>query len=201
LKSDDYITMTLNIFIRKTTRSGVTYSLQPEWYDLLSPSISDTAIANTSSSANVTSGSSNRTLLERLLQWASFPVVGQDSDYQVGFQLAGIEIVISMLVADGLSRVGWQSHRETWQFFPPWAYSKWDKTIENLARTMVCIGDPVETFSLPSILLDNKSTRLMMRAKFTGYVMAATGWFDYLAVAIILLHALIATIHTGRSTW
>lgn len=36
----------------------------------------------------------------------------------------------------------------------------------------------------------------MVRAKFRGYVMALTNWFDYLSMAVLLSHAFIAIIKT-----
>ena len=214
LDSDDYITTTLNYFAPQDRHAYTHVRLHPSWYDLLSPSMSDAAISQASSasapSVNTTSHPSDGTLLERLLKRAAYPVVGQHSDYELGFLLAGVEVATSMFFAAGLSRAGWPSHTASWRLFPSWRYGLWEVMTETLARSMVRRGDPAETFPAPSgsgssdggdAAAAATMTRVVMRARFNGNAMAATNWFDYVSVAILLAHVVVAIAHTAWSLW
>ncbi|TPX13527.1 uncharacterized protein E0L32_005998 [Thyridium curvatum] len=175
-------------------------SLHPNWYDLLSPSVSDASLAEDSAARGHSSSPNEVTLLERLLSRTPYPTVDKNNEFDAGVRLTSMEITISMFLADGLSRVGWQLQRDTQNLFPPWV-KKWTEMPEHLAWKIVRIGPPVESFSLPEVLQDHDSMRTEMHAVFTGYVMALKTWFDYIAVVLLLLHALIALLHTIWGLW
>lgn len=63
------------------------------------------------------------------------------------------------------------------------------------------LGEPIEVFAPPASLDLERSTRMVMRVTFTGYMMAADNWFDYLCVAAMMVHALAALIHTVWVVW
>ncbi|KAJ2991780.1 hypothetical protein NUW58_g2394 [Xylaria curta] len=111
-------------------------------------------------------------------------------------EASSIEVVISMFFADGLSRHGSHLHRNVSQFFPTWQHNEWGMMTEAIAKNMARMGDPVELFPLLDVLKDRSTTRMVVSARFTGYVMRATGWFDYLCIATLLAHVLIAHVHT-----
>ncbi|RSL54971.1 hypothetical protein CEP53_007257, partial [Fusarium sp. AF-6] len=46
------------------------------------------------------------------------------------------------------------------------------------------------------MLRPENRTRMVMKATYGGYVMEASSWFDYLSMAALLTHALIAMVHT-----
>ncbi|KPM37927.1 hypothetical protein AK830_g8626 [Neonectria ditissima] len=95
----------------------------------------------------------------------------------------------------GSSRCGLIDNYNASRFLEAWDYGSWDVDNEKLARAMVRQGAPVETFPEPFILKSGNVTRMEMKAIYSGYVMSATGWFDYLSIIALLLHALIALVH------
>ncbi|KAK3994420.1 hypothetical protein QBC44DRAFT_348974 [Cladorrhinum sp. PSN332] len=175
--------------------------LTPEWYNKLAPSIPYTYIPSNPSSRykNV-----NRTTVESLLELILLPehggpatLLGKEPDVMV----RSIEQMLSMIFADGLSRTGNTMHQNSSTLLGGREYGDWNITDTALAKRLVRPGGPVEVFPLPSTLRPESSTRMAMRATYTGYVMAARSWFDYLCMAIMLLHAVAALAHTGWMLW
>lgn len=73
---------------------------------------------------------------------------------------------------------------------------------KDLARTMVRHRtDPRESFPRPEELRPGSSRRMLMRAKFEGYAMALNAWSDYAACVILMVHALMALIHSVVIVW
>lgn len=105
-------------FCSKGTDNWTYDTIKQDWYNLLSPIIADVVLTSLTTNklipnANPTSGSGNNTqspedrfLLERLLETSSYPILGAVFDaYEVGWRLKALEVTVSMLFADGLSRL------------------------------------------------------------------------------------------------
>ncbi|KAF7532671.1 hypothetical protein G7054_g7735 [Neopestalotiopsis clavispora] len=161
-------------------------SLSPEWFRLLSPSMPDTSISILGS--NATGIAANRTLLERLLDHRAHAA----SDDSV-MQVRSTEVIVAMMLADGLSHVGSYLQVNPALLFPTWTL------VDNPApNSTVRNGPPEETFRKPDVLSGLPSHEMTMSAKFTGYTMSLTNWFDWFSAALLLLHAAIALVHTVR---
>ncbi|KAL2822272.1 hypothetical protein BDW59DRAFT_149635 [Aspergillus cavernicola] len=204
LKSSSYIQTGLNQFHPEDKGSWKHIRIQPDWFDLLSPRVSNASLFNTSTLNPDYLRQENApdpTLLERLLGLYDLPTADEQNPYITGLRIVAMEVAISMFFTDGLSRCGAHRHRETWRLFPAWDYNHWFETTEQQARTMVRKGDPVETYPMPEVLEGRGATRMVMRAKFFGYALTPMNWFDYLSIALLLTHILLAAVHTIWSLW
>ncbi|KAL3486647.1 hypothetical protein BJX62DRAFT_17625 [Aspergillus germanicus] len=214
LVSSSYIQTGLNEFHPRDDASWKHIQIHPDWFDLLSPRVSNGSLLNDTSRPNPdyrrqehTSTLQDQTqiedstLLERLLSLYDLPTTGSSS-YITGLRIIALEVAISMLFTDGLSRTAAHRHRETWRLFPAWTYNAWHATTESLARSMVRHGAPIETYSRPDVLNGpDHATRMVMHAKFFGYALTPTNWFDYLSIVLLLAHILLAIAHTAWSLW
>jgi hypothetical protein len=175
-----------------------TIHIDPSWYELLAPVVSEWQVTGEVSNAPPT----NQTTLERLLELVLPPEPEDFPGFTGSSYIRNLEHVISTVFVDGLSRWGGTFNQHPSRFLQPgWPWGDWSVHDETLARTMIRTGEPVESFAGPSLLAGGNTTRMMMRAYFTGYAMAATGWFDYFCIAILLTHALIALAHTIWVVW
>ncbi|KAK4160522.1 hypothetical protein QBC43DRAFT_325404 [Cladorrhinum sp. PSN259] len=184
--------------------SMTSIELSPEWYNKLAPSIPYTYIPSNPSSKykNV-----NRTTVESLLELILLPehggpstLLGKEPDITV----RSVEQMLSMIFADGLSRTGNTMHRNSSVLLAGGGWesgNNWNVTDTAQAKRLVRPGGPVEVFPPPSTLGPESSTKMTMRAIYTGYVMEARSWFDYVCIAIMLMHALAALAHTGWMLW
>ncbi|KAL4916167.1 hypothetical protein BDW62DRAFT_186929 [Aspergillus aurantiobrunneus] len=180
--------------------------IRPDWFDLLSPRVSDTSLFSTTEPPidhRPENTHSYPALLDRILETYPFPIEGNPNkdEWDTGVDVITMEVAISLFFTDGLSRVGAHRHRDTWGLFPAWDVYAWHVATEELARTMVRRGDPVETFSRPQVLEGRNATRMMMRAKFFGYAMTPMNWFDYFSIVLLLAHVFLAIGHTLWSLW
>lgn len=171
--------------------------MRPSFFDLLTPVIPSSAVPaylyNTSAA--------DRTTLEALMELV-FSLIGYKGDFgEDRLQIPVMENIISTVVADGLSRSGTAFTQEASRLLGAWEFGNWAVSDETLARTMVRTGEPVESFPRPAFLSAEGSSRMVMRAYFTGYVMAAVGWFDYFCVVVLLLHAVLALGYTLIVVW
>lgn len=205
LESSSNIQTELNQFHPQDNGSWKHIRIQPDWFDLLSPRVSSASLSNTSRSnpdyRRQENTSADLTLLDRLLGLYDFPTADEQNRYTTGVRIIAMEVVISMFFTDGLSRCGAHRHRETWRLFPAWDYNKWFETTEQLARTMVRNGDPVETYPMPEVLEGRGATRMVMRAKSFSYTLTPMNWFDYLSIALLLTHLILAAVYTLWSLW
>ncbi|KAL4748233.1 hypothetical protein BDW72DRAFT_196004 [Aspergillus terricola var. indicus] len=119
----------------------------------------------------------------------------------MGLDVITLEVAISLFFTDGLSRVGAHRHRNTSGLFPAWEEGQWHVATEELARTMVRKGRPLETFPRPQVLEGRNATQKIMRAKFFGYAMAPMKWFDYVSIILLLAHVFLAIGHTLWILW
>ncbi|KAH7250825.1 hypothetical protein B0J15DRAFT_561386 [Fusarium solani] len=143
--------------------------MDTDWYDLLAPSLPDTVPENMHW---LPQAGSKMTTLETIVS----SVYHENLSQQQGF-----ESMIAATVVDGLSRCGIIPNIQPSQY---------------LTASPVHPGDPEEIFSKPESLKSGDSKRFVMRAIYTGYVMTAESWFDYISIAGLLLHAAIALLHT-----
>ncbi|KAM5352797.1 hypothetical protein ACJ41O_005519 [Fusarium nematophilum] len=156
--------------------------MSPDWYDVLAPVLPE---ERPDDLPWLPPFGAKQTTIEALMKGIYVPS---------GVRQAEFENLIATTLVDGLSRCGLEPNTNGSRLLEAWPFGDWSVNNETLARTLVRKGDPVESFPRPSIL--KSSTRLEMKAIFTGYVMAATGWFDYLSIAGLCIHALIAVVHT-----
>ncbi|GAW25512.1 hypothetical protein SAMD00023353_0800400 [Rosellinia necatrix] len=166
--------------------------VQPGWYDLLSPMLPDSTEYGSLRPGRVPS-SSNRSLMERLLENVLYPLF---EDPLGGLPSArSVEYAISAYFADGLSRCGSTIQTNAsgiagWPAFRP--------DDNRMARSLVFKGSPKlkGESAKPAALAGYEATEMLMTAVFTGYLLATIGSFDYFAVAVLLFHAAMALGYT-----
>lgn len=166
------------------------------WFKMLAPIIPPEVIPR----GPLSTQTASRTTLESLLELILLPEHGGSSD-GIGestehFGEKKVEHLLSTYFADGLSRCGSTYNLNASRFLGKGKFGDWGVEDEELARTMVRIGDPEEGFPRPAQFTPEMSARFVMKAYFTGYVMATVGWVDYLCVVVLLIHILIAICHT-----
>ncbi|KAF4977198.1 hypothetical protein FZEAL_6226 [Fusarium zealandicum] len=161
-----------------------TIRLTTDWYDMLAPILPDEA---PESLPWLPVRGSKRSTLEVLLSL----LFNKDLSPQTEF-----ENLIATTFVDGISRSGLIPNRNASRFLEGWGFPDFTVKNESQARSLVRKGDPVQIFSEPEILKGGNMTRREMKAIYHGYVMTATGWFDYLSIAGLLMHAVIALLHT-----
>ncbi|TGJ82671.1 hypothetical protein E0Z10_g6071 [Xylaria hypoxylon] len=166
--------------------------INTSWYELLSPTLSDSVDYGSLASGRVSS-SMTRSLMERLLEIVLYPLF---EDPISGLpSVRSVEHVVSTYFADGLSRCGSTIQNNAsgvvgWYSFRP--------DDNDMARSLVFKGSPRRkgVSAKPDLLINHNATEMLMTAVFTGYLLAAIGSFDYFAVAILLLHAAMAIFYT-----
>ncbi|RSL71342.1 hypothetical protein CEP51_012064 [Fusarium floridanum] len=161
--------------------------MSPSWYDLLAPVLPDAQSSAAAGLPWMPALGSKQTALEAVLSMTYKPVDSGQTEF---------EGLLATTLADGLSRCGLIPNHNGSRFLEAWQFGAWDTENEDQARTMIRKGNPVESFPEPSILKSGNLTRMEMKATYKGYVMSATGWFDYLSIAALLFHAIIALLHT-----
>lgn len=57
-------------------------------------------------------------------------------------------------------------------------------------------GDAKEGFPEPELLRGGHATRFGMKAIYTGWMMHASSWFDYVCIVALLAHVTIAVVHS-----
>jgi hypothetical protein len=167
--------------------------IDTSWYDLLSPNVADSVLL-----AGAASGSETvlRSLAERLVKLSPIPADdGVLPPFHLASQLTSLEVILTMFLADGISRNSLQHNVDTWRLFPAWEYDRWAEASDAVAFRMVRIGHPVELFRIPEAVSGRNATRMMVQAEFFGYVMAIGNWFDGLSVGVLLLHVVVASAH------
>ncbi|KAJ4312864.1 hypothetical protein N0V84_009718 [Fusarium piperis] len=157
--------------------------LSTDWYDMLSPALPETAPDNL---PWLPIHGSKRTTVETLLI----------NIYNEHFRQTELENLIATVFVDGLSRSGLIPNHDAARFFGAWSIGEFGVENKELAEKLLRKGDPIEIFPEPAILKSGNTTRMEMKAIYNGYVMTAQNWFDKLSMAGLLLHALIAIIHT-----
>ncbi|KAI5457074.1 hypothetical protein BGZ63DRAFT_417405 [Mariannaea sp. PMI_226] len=157
--------------------------LDPSWFEVISPLVSEVPYIMRAYGHD----GDKQTTLEKILE----SVESVDS-----LTLTNLQQLISTCIADALSRCGMIQNDLPARFLTAWNKGNWAVNDTNLARTMFRNGDPKESFEKPAILNGFNTTRLVMRAYFNGYALATRGAFDVFCIIILLLHALIAVVHT-----
>ncbi|KAI6752362.1 hypothetical protein HG530_013731 [Fusarium avenaceum] len=164
--------------------SMVPIQLTPDWYDMLSPTLPDKAPDEI---PWLPINGSKRTTLETLFTTKFHPNFSRQTEF---------ETFIATVFVDGLSRSGLIPNFGSSRFLGPVPWGGFEPEHENLARKLLRQGDPLEALPEPEMLKSGNRTRLEMKAIYTGYVMTVDGWFDWLSVIGLLLHAVIAIVHT-----
>ncbi|KAK4675912.1 hypothetical protein QC764_506510 [Podospora pseudoanserina] len=181
-------------------------ALHLSWYDHLSPVIPAGFIPDHPDSPL---RGTNRSTLEALLETIPAHNWSPQNDV-VGIDTEGLELVISMTFVDGLSRCGIALNPNsgmllggTWEKGALEKGTRWEINNDKPDDVwrLFKLGEPIEVFAPPASLDLERSTRMVMRVTFTGYMMAADNWFDYLCVAAMMVHALAALIHTVWVVW
>ncbi|KAI0878883.1 hypothetical protein GGS24DRAFT_441060 [Hypoxylon argillaceum] len=166
--------------------------INSSWYELLSPTLPDSADYGSLRSGQVPSATS-RSLMERLLEVVLYPLFEWPLDGLPSVR--SVEYAISSYFADGLSRCGSTIQNDAsgivgWGTFRP--------DDNAMARSLVFKGSPRRqgVSAKPDLLMSHNATEMLMSTVFTGYLLATIGSFDYFAVAVLLLHAAMALSYT-----
>ncbi|KAL4770543.1 hypothetical protein BDW60DRAFT_223888 [Aspergillus nidulans var. acristatus] len=206
LEGATYIETSLTGFHPQDPGLWTHIQIQPSWFDLLSPRVSDASLLRTTGANPIDyhpeHTQSYPALLDRILGIYPFPGNTSKSEFDMDLDLITVELAISLFFTDGLSRVGAHRQRNTWSLFPAWKNRDWGKiTSAEQARTLVRKGKPAKIFSRPPVLEGRNWTEMTMRAWFFGYAMTPQNWFDYVAIILLLTHVFLAFAHTIWSLW
>ncbi|KAM5356883.1 hypothetical protein ACJ41O_003529 [Fusarium nematophilum] len=163
-------------------RSWPVIRLSARWFDMLAPKVPAEPI---DSMPWMSSYGTNQTTTEALFNMLYDPAT---------LSHARPENILAKTLADGLSRCGLIPNHNGSLFLEAWPFTDWTIKNESMARTLVRQGSPKESFQ-PTLLEPGSRTRMVMKTTYRGFVMAASGWFDYLSIAALLAHALIAVVH------
>ncbi|KAM0548164.1 hypothetical protein ACHAPJ_009962 [Fusarium lateritium] len=153
-------------------------------YDILSPTLPDKA-PDELPWLPITG--SKRTTLETLFTTKYDPNNSRQTEF---------ESLIATVFVDGLLRSGLIPNLGGSRFLEPLPWGGFGPEHENLARKLLHQGDPLEVLPEPEVLKPGNRTRFEMKAIYRGYVMTVEGWFDWLSVIGLLLHAVMAIAHT-----
>ncbi|KAI8719899.1 hypothetical protein NCS52_00772200 [Fusarium sp. LHS14.1] len=157
--------------------------LTTDWYNMLSPTLPDTPPDNL---PWLSIQGSKRTTLETLLI----------SIYSENFRQTELENLIATFFVDGLSRSGLAPNYGATRFLEAWPFGEFEINNTEMTRKLLHRGDPIEIFPEPAILKSGNATRMVMKAIYSGYVMTSQNWFDKPCIAGLILHAVIALVHT-----
>ncbi|KAL2211236.1 hypothetical protein CC79DRAFT_1392604 [Sarocladium strictum] len=160
--------------------------LSPDWFEIASPIVPDSYMQGLETP--IGTPSTNMTAAEYLFQMFYNPNVTEPAE---------MENLLNLNIVDALSRTGMVSNHPASRFF----HGDWYVDKRATAMQMVRRGKPGEVYSLPEELASGNYTRFEATAKFTGWVMFSHSWFDYLAIVILLTHAVIALVHTGLTVY
>ncbi|KAJ3577919.1 hypothetical protein NPX13_g2644 [Xylaria arbuscula] len=175
---------------------GSTIRIDPSWYELLSPTLSDSVGYGVLPSEQQP-GATSRSLMERLLESVLYPLFREPLATNDLSAVRMVEYVVSAFFADGLSRSG--SFLQTNVSAAVGWYDDSYFSDESAARRLVHKGSPRQQHSgMFNTKMRNgySATEMVMTAVFTGYVLAAVDNFDYLAIALVSLHVIIALVFT-----
>lgn len=166
--------------------------IRSSWYELLSPTLSDSVDYGSLRSGRVSS-STSRSLMERLLEIVLYPLFEEPVDGLPGVR--SVEYVASAYIADGISRCGSTIQNNVSGVI---GYQSFRPDNNDMARSLVFKGSPrmKGVAAKPDLLMNHDATEMLMTAVFTGYLLAVIGSFDYFAVFVLLFHAAMALSYT-----
>lgn len=156
-------------------------NVSAEWLDALNPEIPGEDQLET--------GSRPQTTIESILQASAHGSLG-DQDSTLLRELA-----LAVTIVDGLSR---SSHYRTTNYgsmFEPLGLEPWNKSS---SKSLVRLGGPTNTLGAEQ---ETNNAKLKMRIQIHGYAMSVVGWFDYLCIAVLLIHTIIALAHSIWIVW
>ncbi|OJJ45429.1 hypothetical protein ASPZODRAFT_144060 [Penicilliopsis zonata CBS 506.65] len=151
-----------------------------DWLQALTPKMAPMYNATTNQSVAVNS-------LESIVTSTGLTELDNSTNTAEFVCTAFLEHIVSVLVANGLSRVG-LSRQVNYEQFNQLASNYTYATVSGNGDGVL---DPRATLS------SSPFTRLVMTETTTGYALSVTSWLEYLAVALICLHLGMALIHTG----
>ncbi|KAH6951456.1 hypothetical protein DER45DRAFT_648343 [Fusarium avenaceum] len=156
-------------------------NVSAEWLDALNPEISDEGPLET--------GSRRQTTIESILQASAHGSLG-DQDSTLLRELA-----LAVTVIDGLSRSSSYLTANYSSMFEPLLSEPWNKSS---SKSLVRLGGPTNTLGAEQ---ETNNAKLKMRMQIHGYAMSVVGWFDYLCIAVLLTHTVIALAHSIWIIW
>lgn len=178
--------------------SWSTIRLHESWFSLLSPALPDNVLPVPDPFFR---GGAGQTTLERILELV---YRSDDIDY-FGHQRTVFANILSILVADGVARSGSLINVNTSQIVSDATYENSDWATgftENQARALVRYGDPKESFPKPSAFDGFNTTKITMKAIYTGYNMSVwNSTFNWFCIVLLLIHAAMALAHTAWVLW
>lgn len=165
--------------------------LHESWYELVSPTLPDDLMPTPDP---LFRGGRGQSSFERILEIMYY----SDAIELGGDQRRAYQNMLSVMVADAVARAGSSFNNITSRIIgdltPVSGHHEFN---ESLATTMIRHGDPTETFSRPSIFEGHNTTKITMKAVFTGYVLSSsTSWFNWFCIGLLLAHAAMALIHS-----
>ena len=174
--------------------------LRKDWYDVFSPMAPNQTLINWVGNDDGVS----QTALEKLLQLTTVkpnPLASENQTVYGNSNYKGqtdYSTVISTAVADSLSRCGRIPNHNHPIPSDAWNNFDWAISDTSVARTMVRLGMPKETFPKPDFLAQRNTTKQVMTATYYGYALSADNAFDYGSIVILLSHATLALLHCVR---
>lgn len=141
-------------------------------------------------------GGVGQSSLERILEL----VYRSDTlDYH-GEQRTVFANILSIMFADGLSRAGLALNVNTSRITADATYEDrgGGQFTDAQARSLICYGDPKQSFPKPAAFDGHNTTQVTLRAIYTGYNLSVqNSWFSWLCVVLLLAHAAMAFLHTA----
>ena len=108
-----------------------------------------------------------------------------------------IEHMISVVVADGISRSGtYYNLNYTAQALEPLVKGGYSGVTEDMAHEIVRTGEAPSDREPFNLRPNQHYTKLVMQANYRGWVMTTQSWFDWCCIVLLFLHCLLAIGHT-----
>lgn len=174
--------------------------IDPSWFALLAPQVNASILTDPLHQPTTLP---TRTTLESLLtlfrpttdipgilNLPGAPPPGDEPDRTT------LESIIASYVADGISRSGSQININYANLMRPIWYHE-NGISDSQRKAMVRYGNPQNSFNMTdAALAEGNATKMIMRTTVRGYAMGLDGWFEVLSATVLLLHALLAILHT-----
>lgn len=155
-------------------------TVEPSWFDVAMPKLEESELDGRVALP------ANSTTLESLLG-AALQKQGMMGPNETPIIMT--EHILATLLVDSISRAPSHITANYSALLEPGLSKSWSWS---QLRKYVVAGNPKTQFPKPS----DFATLLTVRAYFHGYVMAASAWFDYFSIVLLLSHALMALIFT-----
>lgn len=174
--------------------------IDPSWFALLAPQVSASILTDPLHQATTLP---SRTTLESLLTLfrpttniagiLNLPGAPPPEDEP---DRTTLESIIASYVADGISRTGSQINLNYASLMRPISYRNNNSISDRNRKAMVRYGGPALSFDPSDALTQGNKPPMVMRTTISGYAMGLDEGNDYVWVLVLLLHALLALLHT-----